>query len=104
MYGVPRQETVLMLQPVRETFISGIFQAMLNFITGSGDVLAELISLNSDESKITSGNGNITIYIPENSKASVEAVVKFTEGGTWGFDKKISQKLYHQILKQLLKK
>jgi PPE-repeat protein len=56
--------------------------------SGAGNVETEFVSVGSKESKIVSGNGNITVYIPENAKVTIEARVKFTEGNTWTIDKK----------------
>ena len=56
--------------------------------SGAGNVTTEFVSAGSKESKIISGYGNVTIYIPENAKVTIEAAVKFSEGNTWTIDKK----------------
>jgi len=55
--------------------------------SGAGDISAEFVSVGNKESKIVSGYGNITIYIPENSKVTIEAKVKFSEGNVYSVDK-----------------
>ena len=44
--------------------------------TSGGDVYVELTPDGSDESKLSSSGGNLTLLIPENAKASIEAVIK----------------------------
>lgn len=48
----------------------------LNANTSGGDVYAELTPDGSDDSKLSSSGGNITLLIPENAKATIEAVIK----------------------------
>jgi hypothetical protein len=55
--------------------------------SGAGDVMAEFVSIGNKESEILSGYGNITIFIPENAKVTIEATVKSAEGNTWTIDK-----------------
>ncbi len=55
--------------------------------SGAGDITTQFISLGNNESSITSGYGNITVYIPENAKVTIEALVKYAEGNPWSFDK-----------------
>lgn len=56
--------------------------------SGYGNIMVEFASVGKEESKIISGNGNVTVYIPENAKVTIEASVKFSEGKTWAIDKK----------------
>ncbi len=56
--------------------------------SGAGNVMTEFVSIGNKESEILSGYGNITVYIPENAKVTIEATVKFAEGSTWTMDKK----------------
>ncbi len=51
--------------------------------SGAGNVKAEFSSVGKDESKITTGYGNIAVYIPENEKVTIEAVVKFSGEKGW---------------------
>lgn len=44
--------------------------------TSGGEVYAELTPDGSDESKLSSSGGNITLLIPGNAKATIEAVIK----------------------------
>ncbi|MDP1995525.1 MAG: hypothetical protein Q8K40_09820 [Ignavibacteria bacterium] len=44
--------------------------------TSGGDVYAELTPDGSDESKLSSSGGNITLLVPDNAKATIEAVIK----------------------------
>jgi hypothetical protein len=55
--------------------------------SGAGDITAQFISIGNNESSITSGYGDITVYIPENAKVTIEALVKYAEGNMWSFDK-----------------
>ena len=45
------------------------------------------MSIGNKNSQIFSGYGDITVYIPENAKVTVEALVKYAEGNLWSFDK-----------------
>jgi len=56
--------------------------------SGAGNVMAEFVSIGNKESEILSGYGNITIYIPENAKVTIDASVKFAEGNVWSVNKK----------------
>ena len=44
--------------------------------TSGGDIYAELTPDGSDDSKLSSSGGNITLLVPENAKATIEAVIK----------------------------
>jgi DUF4097 and DUF4098 domain-containing protein YvlB len=55
--------------------------------SGSGDVLAEFVSMGNKASHVFSGYGDITVYIPENAKVTIEATVKYAEGNIWSVDK-----------------
>jgi len=55
--------------------------------SGSGNVLAEFVSMGNKVSQIFSGYGDITVYIPENAKVTIEAMVKYAEGNVWSVDK-----------------
>ena len=50
--------------------------------TGSGDIYVELNPDSKIESRIKSGNGNITLYLPESAKAIVVAKVRGWD--SWG--------------------
>jgi DUF4097 and DUF4098 domain-containing protein YvlB len=50
--------------------------------TGGGDVSVELIPSGKGGSTVTSGGGDIVLYVPENSKANIEATLKLQHG--WG--------------------
>ncbi len=52
--------------------------------TGSGDVYVELNPDPKVDSKIQSGSGSVTLYLPENAKATVVAKVQGWD--TWGED------------------
>jgi hypothetical protein len=52
--------------------------------TGSGDVYAELNPNGKENTKISSGSGNIKLFLPENSKVNIEARIKETG---WDEDK-----------------
>ncbi len=59
----------------------------IKITSGAGDITTQFVSLGNNESSITSGYGNISVYIPENAKVTVEALVKYAEGNLWSFDK-----------------
>lgn len=48
--------------------------------TGGGDVSVELIPSGKGNSTIVSGGGDIRLYVPENSKASIEATLRLQHG------------------------
>lgn len=53
--------------------------------TASGDIVAELMPAGKGESRITTAMGDITLYLPENSKATVDAAIRVR--GWWKGDK-----------------
>ncbi len=57
----------------------------INCYTGSGDVYVELNPDPKVNSEIKSGSGSITLYLPDNAKATVVAKVRGWD--TWGGDK-----------------
>jgi len=57
--------------------------------SGAGDISAEFVSVGNNKSYITTGYGNITLYIPGNAKATITATVKWAE--VWSDKKDISE-------------
>ena len=77
------------------TVVTGAGNVSLNNLSGyvtvtsgAGNVVTEFVSIGNKESEIISGYGNITIYIPESAKVTIEAKVKYAEGNVWSVDKK----------------
>ncbi len=56
--------------------------------SGAGNIITEFVSVGNKESKIITGYGDLTVYIPENARVTIEATIKFAEGNTWTIDKK----------------
>lgn len=54
--------------------------------SGAGDIIAEFLSTGSKKSKVVTGYGDITVYIPENAKVTIYAKVKWSEGNVWTLD------------------
>ena len=61
----------------------------LELTTGGGDVSVELTPTGKGESTIHSGGGDVTLFVPENAKANIEARVTEKYGRGWGRRKKI---------------
>ena len=61
----------------------------LELTTGGGDVSVELTPTGKGESTVHSGGGDITLFVPENAKANIEARVTERYGRGWGRRKKI---------------
>ncbi len=59
----------------------------IDVTSGAGNVITEFTSVGNKESKIITGYGDITVYIPENAKVTIEATVRFAEGNVWSTDK-----------------
>lgn len=53
--------------------------------TASGDIVAELMPAGKGESRITTAMGDITLYLPENSKATIDAAIRVR--GRWKSEK-----------------
>jgi hypothetical protein len=56
--------------------------------SGAGNIVTEFVSVGTKKSKLVTGYGDITVYIPENAKATIYAKVKWSEGNVWTLDKK----------------
>jgi hypothetical protein len=56
--------------------------------SGAGNIVTEFVSVGTKKSKLVTGYGDITVYIPENAKVTIYAKVKWSEGNVWTLDKK----------------
>lgn len=57
--------------------------------SGAGNITAEIVSPGNSKSNIITGYGDINLYLPENSKATITAKVKWAE--IWNDKKQISE-------------
>ena len=65
--------------------------------TGAGDITAEFKSVGGSKSNIQTGTGNITVYLPENAKATIVAQVKWAD--VWETDKQDFSEYIHSDFK-----
>jgi len=62
--------------------------------SGAGDLTVHFMSTGNDDSRLTTGFGNITVYIPEEAKATIEAYIKFSDGYVlYGNEEEISRNI-----------
>lgn len=66
--------------------------SVCNITTGSGDIKAEIVSSLDEQGKISTGFGNIMVYVSDNAKLTIEARVR---GSVWlKDDKDVSKDLF----------